>query len=124
MRSVLMEQCANCRSNIASNVDVCPNCGANIADTPLGAVTDDLVVVLQANSAAEAQVAEATLRAEGIEAFVQPVASVSPNIGVTGEDVPELEVIVASNLAAKAREILNAPAISEEELTEVEEKTW
>src|SRR5690348_3427600 len=103
MRRVPMAQCPNCGSNIESNVDKCPNCGANIADTPLGAVTDDLddlVVVLEANSAAEAQVAEATLRAEGIEAFVQPVSSVSPNIGVTGDDVPELEVIVASALAA------------------------
>jgi len=79
---------------------------------------------LEAKSAAEAQVAEATLRAEGIEAFVQPFASVSPNIGVTGDDVPELEVLVAAKDAALAREILNAPAISDEELTEAEERTW
>ncbi len=79
------------------------------------------VVVLRANSITEAQIAEATLEAEGIVAYVQPTTSVTPNVGVMGDDVPEVEVLVAPEDAQRAQEILNAPPPSEEELDSFEE---
>lgn len=80
------------------------------------------VVVLRAKSTTEAQIAEATLQAEGIEAFVQsPSSSLTPNVGVLGDDVPELEVLVPAESAEAARAILSSTSISEEELTAMEE---
>ena len=116
--------CPECDTEYDEGVANCGDCGAALVDKPpTGAKdgADDMVVILEARSITEAQVAEATLEAEGIDALVQNIASASPNIGVMGGDVPELDVMVASEDAARAEEILNEPPISDEELAEAAE---
>jgi hypothetical protein len=79
------------------------------------------VVVLEASSVTEAQVAEATLEAEGIPAFVSSPQSLVPNVDPFGDEPTELEVLVSADDAEKAAAVLSAPAFGDEELGDLAE---
>jgi hypothetical protein len=115
-----MPWCPQCSTEYEAGQTTCADCGAALAARPPDPHAEN-VVVFEARSVTEAQIAEATLQAEGIEAFVQTIASASPNVGVMGDDVPELEVRVAAEDAGRAREILAEPPVTEEELAAMEE---
>ncbi len=112
-----MPYCPNCRTEYEAGSTVCADCGAALVNTLPPEEADDPVVVLEANSVTEAQVAEATLEAEGIDAYVQAPASLVPNVDPSGDEPPELEVLVAPEDAAAADQILSQPPPSDEELT-------
>lgn len=120
-----MSWCPNCGSEYETGVTECTDCGVALVDQPPADQTvnlsgeDDTVVVMEAKSMMEAQVAEATLEAEGVDAYVQTTASPSPNVGVMGDDVPELDVVVASEDAARAAQILGEAPVSDEELAQL-----
>jgi hypothetical protein len=134
-----MPWCPVCKIEFEAGRTVCTECGAALVSSlgdvpdpegfaidgsglPQNADADAPVVVLHANTANEARIAEATLEAEGISAFVQPPDTVMPQYSNTvDDDNPELDVLVAADEAAEAAEILNAPAVSEEELAEAAE---
>jgi hypothetical protein len=85
-----------------------------------GSATDageEPVVVLHAESANEARVVEATLEAEGIDAYVHPPSFVLPqHSNVVDSDNPELDVLVPAEDADRAVEILRAAPLTDEEL--------
>lgn len=112
-----MPWCPTCGAEYESGVARCADCDADLVDERPAENTT--VVVMEARSVTEAQVAQATLGAEGIEAMVQNIASASPNVGVMGDDVPELEVVVASEDAARAVAVLNETPVTDDELTEI-----
>ena len=111
-----MPWCVACRTEYESGITVCVDCGAALSDDQQNVDHEQPVVIFEARSATEAQVVEATLEAEGIQAFVQSISSPAPNVGVMGDDVPELEVLVSPSDADRAREILSQPPVAEEEL--------
>ena len=112
-----MPWCPVCNTEYEEGRTVCSDCGATLTDTP-PAPHSEPVVVLHARTADEAHVAEATLAAEGIEAYVQRPDAVMPEYGnVEDMDSPQMDVVVPAEAAQRAREILSEPPISEEELT-------
>src|SRR3982750_592823 len=118
-----MPWCPKCKLEYESGITTCPDCGAVLVDTP-PEDEPELVVILHAATANEARVAEATLKAEGIDAFVAPPDVVMPQYGnVVGDVTNELDVLVAPENAERAREILNAPPVSDAELEAFEEGT-
>jgi hypothetical protein len=80
-------------------------------------------VVLEANSAVEAQVAEATLEAAGIPAFVSGPQSLVPSVDAFGDEPPESEVLVAAEDAERARAILGEGELSDQELGDLAESS-
>lgn len=123
-----MAWCPNCGAEYETGLTECADCGASLVDQPpsdrvsgAAGASGEPTVVMEARSVAEAQIAEATLEAEGVDAYVQTTTSPSLNVGVRGDDVPELEVVVAAGDAARAGEILREPPISDEELAELAE---
>jgi hypothetical protein len=119
-----MPWCPNCGTEYEPGVAQCADCGATLVDQPPagpGDPNEPTVVVLEARSVTEAQVAEATLEAEGIDAYVQTTTSPSLNVGVMGDDVPELEVVVAADDAERAEQILREPPVTDEELAQLAE---
>jgi hypothetical protein len=119
-----MPWCPTCGTEYETGIAQCADCGSLLVDQPpaiQGDPNEPTVVVLEARSMMEAQVAEATLEAEGIDAYVETTASPAPNVGVMGDDVPELEVIVAADDAARAQQILQEPPLSDEELAQLAE---
>jgi len=116
-----MSHCSACAVEYTeASLAACPHCGALLDDGPLRSF-DDPVVVLEAGSVTEAQVAEATLEAEGIPAYVSAPSSLVPNVDVDGDEPLELDVYVAAGDIEAAAAILSASPLTEEELTEVEE---
>ena len=116
-----MPWCPVCNTEYDAGRTVCSDCGAALTDTPPTPHAEP-VVVLHAQTANEARVAEATLEAEGIEAYVQPPDTIMPQYGnVADIDNPELDVVVAAESAQEAIEILSEPPVSEEELAALAE---
>jgi hypothetical protein len=119
-----MPWCPTCGTEYETGVSQCADCGSALVDQPpanQGDPNEQTVVALEARSMTEAQVAVATLEAEGIDAYVETTASPSPNVGVMGDDVPELDVLVAADDAARAQQILHEPPVSDEELSQLAE---
>ena len=110
-----MPWCPTCRTEYEAGRTACSDCGAALVDV-LPPEAASPVVVLEANSAVEAQIAEATLQAAGIDAYVQSPASLVPNVDAFGDEPPELEVVVAAEDADRAAAILKEIPLSEEEL--------
>jgi len=79
------------------------------------------VVVLHAATADEARIAEATLQAEGIPAFVHPSDIMLPGGHLVDDVTPERDVLIPADAVEKALAILSAPPVSEEELAALEE---
>jgi hypothetical protein len=79
---------------------------------------EEPVAVLHASSPNEAMVAEATLEAEGIPAFVLDDDVVLPHSGNVDADSPDLDVMVPGDLADQARRILASPPPTDDELDE------
>jgi hypothetical protein len=76
------------------------------------------VVVLRAHTFAEARVAKATLEAEGIAAFVASDDGILEvlEVGFVSDENVDLDVMVPADRADDALAILNAPALTDEEL--------
>ena len=117
-----MPWCPTCRIEYEAGRTACSDCGASLVDQ-LPPEAANPVVVLEANSAVEAQVAEATLQASGIEAYVQSPQSLVPNVEAFGEDPAGLEVVVAAEDAERAIAILNEAPLSDDELGAMAEST-
>jgi hypothetical protein len=116
-----MPWCPVCNTEYEEGRTVCSDCGATLTDTPLPPHAEP-VVVLHAQTADEAHVAEATLEAEGIEAYVQRPDAVMPEYGnIEDMDSPQMDVVVPAESAQKAIDILSEPPISEEELAALAE---
>ena len=115
-----MPWCPTCRTEYEAGRTVCSDCGAALVET-LPPEAADPVVVLEANSAVEAQVAEATLEAAGIPAYVSGTQSLVPNVDAFGDEPPESEVLVAAEDAERARAILGEGALSDQELGDLAE---
>ena len=75
-----MPYCPACKTELEVGADYCPGCGADVSEVTTGE-GDAPVRVLRAESPEEALVAEATLEAEGIPAYVMSGDPVLPNIG-------------------------------------------
>jgi hypothetical protein len=117
-----MPWCPDCRTEYDPGIEFCSDCGAALVATlPPQDEGEEPVVVLDADSAIEAQVAKATLEAEGIPAFVQTPTLAIPGDNLVDDDNPEREVLVPAELADEAADILHTPPLSEEELTALEE---
>lgn len=116
-----MPWCPHCRTEYEAGYTSCADCGAALSDNPPERRLDGAVVVFEAKSVTEAQIAVATLKAEGVDSFVETTASPSPNIGVIGDDVPELDVVVQKADVERAKAILAEPPITDAELVEIEE---
>jgi hypothetical protein len=113
--------CPECNTEYEAGRLVCSDCGAILTDEPRP-TDEDPVVVLHAQTANEARIAEATLEAEGISAYVQPPDTVLPQYGnVVDDDNPELDVLVSADSAEEAAAVLNEPPVSEEELAALAE---
>ena len=117
-----MPWCPVCRTEYDPGRSACTDCGAALVDD-LPPEEPNPVVVFEANSVTEAQVAEATLEAEGIAAFVSSPQSLVPNVDPFGDEPTELEVMVSAENAERAVAILSSPAIGEEELGDLAEST-
>ncbi len=111
-----MPWCPECRTEYDPGIATCADCGAALVDELPPEPEDDPVVALEAHDITEAQIAEATLEAEGIPAYVQAPGSLVPNVDPMADEPPELEVLVARDDAEAADAVLHEPAISEEEL--------
>lgn len=112
-----MPWCPVCRVEYEAGRTACENCGAALVEAAPGEVEGaEPVVILHAQTANEARVVEATLEAEGIEAFVQPPATVLPQYGTIVDESPELDVLVAAEDVGEAAAVLNSGAVSDEEL--------
>jgi|SRR5579872_2675154 len=117
-----MPWCPNCKTEYEAGHTVCADCGAALVAAEPQWDEDAPVVVLHAGTANEARIAEATLQAEGIPAFVQPPDTILPQYGtVIDDDNPELDVLVPAAAAERAAAILNQPPFSEDELAAIEE---
>jgi len=77
------------------------------------------VIVLNAASVTEATIAQATLKAEGIESYVQPPGPYVWNVDTSADEPIEREVVVAARDEAAARAILQQSAPTEEELSDL-----
>ena len=110
-----MPWCPTCRVEYEEGRTACSDCGASLVEI-LPPEPAEPVVVFEANSAVEAQIAEATLEAEGIPAYVQAPQSLVPNVDAFGDEPPELDVMVSAENADRAAAVLSSPAVSEEEL--------
>jgi hypothetical protein len=117
-----MPWCPNCRTEYEGGRTVCTDCGAALVDEmPATIGSKSPVVVLHANTANEARIAEATLEAEGILAFVQPPDTVLPQHGnIVDDENPELDVMVPAEEAERATAILSEPPLSDEEYDSLE----
>jgi hypothetical protein len=117
-----MPWCPNCRTEYEGGRSVCTDCGASLVDEePVTVASEDPVVVLHAATANEARIAEATLEAEGIPAFVQLPGTVLPQHGnIVDDDNPELDVLVPAEEAERASAILNEPPLTDEEFDALE----
>ena len=115
-----MPWCPTCRFEYVAGRTACSDCGAALVEN-LPPEAADPVVVLEANSAVEAQVAEATLEAVGIPAYVSAPQSLVPNVDAFGDEPAESEVLVAAQDAERARAVLAEGTLSEEELTNLAE---
>ena len=110
-----MPWCPVCRTEYEAGRTACSDCGASLVEE-LPPEAPNPVVVLEANSAVEAQIAEATLEAAGIRAYVQAPASLVPNVDTFGDEPPESEVVVAAEDAERAMAILRELPPSDEEM--------
>jgi hypothetical protein len=120
-----MSYCPNCGTEYEAGPTVCSDCGAVLVGelTPGGA--SEPVVALHASTSAEARVAEATLEAEGIPAFVvsgdRALADgefVLSEGGYVSDELGDLDVVVPPDMAEAARQVLSAPSPTEQELAE------
>lgn len=112
-----MPWCPDCRTEYDPGNAVCADCGADLVDEmPAG---NEPAVVYEADSLAEAQVVEATLESEGIPAYVSPASTLLAGESLVDEDSHDLDVLVPGSLAGAARDVLNEPQISEDELSEL-----
>lgn len=120
-----MPWCPECRMEYEAGVDVCPDCGVRtVAELPPEELGKDPVIVLRAATAHEAQIAAATLQAEGIPAYAAPPDVYPPQLGNPVVDVtPEFWVWVPADAEEEALRILSEPPPSEEELLRAEQAT-
>ncbi len=113
-----MSWCPQCNTEYDVKVGFCADCGLPLTqDAPFEAAP---VLVYHGTNANDARIVEATLRGEGIEAFIGaenitlPQAGVNVNEGNAGE----LEVYVAARDADRALAILAEPPLTDAELSE------
>ena len=66
-----MSWCRQCRTEYDEGIERCADCGANLVPDLSTPLADPPVVVFYAKSVSEAEIAQATLRAEGIDSYVQ-----------------------------------------------------
>ena len=113
-----MPYCPNCKTELQSGVTSCSVCGSDLVGAPSEVDQSAPVVVLRAHTFAEARVAKATLEAEGIPAFVASDDGILEVLepGVVSDETVDLDVMVAADKAEAAREVLNAPSLTDEEL--------
>lgn len=112
--------CPICKAEYEEGVARCVDCDIALVHTLPPEEEDPApVVVLRAKTIVEAQIAEATLQAAGIPAFVQEP---DPLMMHMIHDIPNpLEVLVPAHHAGEASAVLNASPISEAELAALEE---
>lgn len=115
-----MPWCPTCRTEYEPGRTACSDCGAMLVEV-LPPPPESPVVIMEAESAVEAQVVEATLEAEGISAYVSAPQSLVPNVDAFGDEPPESEVIVAAEDAERARSVLGEGRLSDEELGDLAE---
>ena len=113
-----MSWCPQCNTEYDAAVGFCSDCGLPLThDAPFEAAP---VQVYHGTNANDARIVEATLRGEGIEAFMGAENITLPQAGINvNEDIAgELDVFVAACDAESALEIVNEPQFTDEELSE------
>ncbi len=118
-----MSWCPECLAEYEVEVGTCADCGVLLSRTP--PVNLPPVLVYHGTNANDAQILAATLRGEGIEAFVGASNISLPQAGTNVNDntVSELDVYVSASDAVAARAIVLEPQLSDEELTSAELST-
>lgn len=119
-----MPWCPDCKTEYDPGIAVCADCGADLVDElPQIRIGPPPEVAYVANTAAEAQIVEATLQAAGIPAFVQPTSVAWPGESITDVGSPDLAVLVPADRLTEAQEVLHEQAVDEEELARLADST-
>jgi hypothetical protein len=114
-----MPWCPLCKTEYDPGIEQCVDCEVALVESLPPEPENEPVIVLRASTVSEARVAEATLKAEGIPAFIQ-AAETDLSETIMGE-AADYDVYVPAEMEEKAREVLSAPPPTLAELTAAEE---
>ena len=119
-----MAWCRQCRTEYDPGIKTCIDCGAQLVPVlPPEFAAEAPVVVLHAASLTEAEIAQATLKAEGIESYVHHPAVYVWNVDTSAQEPLEREVVVAAYDEAAARAVLQQRAPSVDDLSRLAEQS-
>ena len=118
-----MSWCPRCRTEYEAGIERCSDCGALLVSTQPPEDADAPVVVFNAASVTEAQVVQATLKAEGIESYVEMPGSLVPNVEPFEDEPLEREVLVAPADVQTAVAVISQSPVSEADLAALAESS-